>query len=35
MPIPTQVVNGDGQCREATFTATLRNDGDRLRAKSD
>jgi hypothetical protein len=35
MPIRTQVVNADGQCWEATFTTTLRNDSDRLKAKSD
>jgi hypothetical protein len=35
LPIRVQLVNGAGQCWEATYSTTLRNQDDRLKAKSD
>jgi hypothetical protein len=35
LPIRVQLVNGLGECWEATYATTLRNQDDRLKAKSD
>ena len=35
LPIRVQLVSSDGQCWEATYSTTFRNQDDRLKAKSD
>jgi acyl-homoserine lactone acylase PvdQ len=35
LPLRVQLVNGNGECWEATYSATLQDDSDRLNAKSD
>jgi predicted AlkP superfamily pyrophosphatase or phosphodiesterase len=35
LPITVQLVNADGQCWQATYSTTLRNQDDKLKAKSD
>ena len=35
LPVRVQLVNGAGQCWEATYGTTLRNDSQQLKAKAD
>ncbi len=35
LPIRVQLVSSDGQCWDATYSTTFRNQDDRLKAKSD
>jgi len=35
LPVKVQLVNGAGRCWQATFSTTLRNDGQQFKARGD